>query len=387
MDGISREIESYLLRLSEQYPVVTVTGPRQAGKTTLCKRVFPYKPYVSLENLDVRAEAVEDPNGFLRKFPDGAIFDEIQRVPNLFSYIQTYVDSVSRNGFFILTGSQNFQLLHAVSQSLAGRTALLTLLPFSTSELPKEYAALSLETLLYRGFYPRVYKEGLDPTEAMAFYTATYLERDIRELIHVKNLGTFGHFLRACAGRTGQVLNIQSLSNECDISFATAKEWLSVLETSYILTRVSPHYQNLNKRLTKAPKLHFMDSGLVCYLLGISSPDQLLHHPLKGHIFESFVVVDLMKHHYNRARQPRFYYFRENNNHEIDLLMEDGPRLLPIEIKSSETASSHLIKNLEWYQKHNSLVDESYLVYAGQQERKLGSTQVYHYLHSHRILS
>ena len=386
MKEIKREIEEVLRRLSTQYPVVTITGPRQSGKTTLCKSVFQDKPYVSLENLDIRAEAVEDPNGFLRKFPNGAVLDEIQRVPTLLSYIQTRVDSQDVNGQFILTGSQNFQLLEAVTQSLAGRTALLTLLPLSTSELSGIVLDASVESMLYTGFYPRVYKESLNPTEAMAFYTATYLERDIRDLLQVKDLATFGHFLRACASRTGQTLNIQSLSNECDISFVTAKQWLSVLETSYILVKLQPHYINLNKRLAKTPKIHFLDSALVCYLLGITSKEQLVQHPLKGNIFESFVVTDLLKHHYNRGLQPRFYYFRENNNHEVDVLIENGQRLLAVEIKSSETVSPQLIKNLKWYQDQNPKLTESYLIYAGKQERMLGKTQVYTYQNTQKLL-
>ena len=251
---------------------VQVINYMELGKTTLCKTVFPKKQYVSLENLDIRHHALSDPNGFLRGYPEGAIFDEIQRVPTLLPYIQTIVDQTNKEGFFILTGSQQFELLSNISQSLAGRTALLTLLPFSIDEIytQKESQALSIEDIIYKGFYPRIFDKNLNPTEASRFYCSTYIERDVRSLINVTDLSRFEIFLKLCASRTGQILNVLNLGQECGISHNTAKSWLSVLEASYIITLVKPHYQNFNKRLIKAPKLYFLDTGLAAYLLDIT---------------------------------------------------------------------------------------------------------------------
>jgi uncharacterized protein len=364
---IKREIEVSLRRLARQYPVVTITGPRQSGKTTLVKRIFPNKPYVNLESPEIRQMALKDPKSFLSEYPHGAIFDEIQRSATLISYIQTIVDKNNKSGQFILTGSAQLELMQNVSQSLAGRTAILRLLPFSLSELKKGYKKeYTIDELLITGFYPRIYDKKLKASEALSFYVNTYIERDIRNLLNIKDLSRFETFLRLCAARTGQILNLSNLGNECGINHNTAASWLSMLEASYILFRLKPHYNNLSKRLVKAPKIYFYDTGLASYLLDINEVRQMKYHPLKGNIFETLVVSELLKARYNAVKESNLYYFRDNVGNEVDLILDNAGKVLPLEIKSGATFSEDMLKNLNYYLKINkNLQSKATLIYAG----------------------
>lgn len=336
----NRELGDKILQWARQYPVVTLTGPRQSGKTTLVKSLFPKHAYANLENPVERDYAASDPVAFLGQFSGGVVIDEIQRVPSLLSYIQCIVDeNPEEHGRFILTGSQNLQIMRGVSQSLAGRTALASLLPFSLTEIG---GGSDVWETLWRGFFPRIFHDNLNPTEALAFYTATYLERDVRELVKVKDLSRFSQFLRLCAGRTGQLLNAANLAADCGIAGKTALEWVSILEASYIIRRLPPWFANVSKRLSKTPKLYFLDTGLVCYLLGIDSPGQLANHPLRGAIFETFVMTEFWKHYANCGVTDRLFHYRDGAQREIDLVDECGSSRLLVEIKSGQTP------NAEW---------------------------------------
>ncbi len=343
---VRRTIQEQLERLAALHPVVTITGPRQSGKTTLARSVFPHHAYVSLETPSERALASEDPLAFLARFDGrGAILDEIQRVPELPSYLLSLVDEDPTPARFILTGSQSLSLLDRVSQSLAGRTALLELLPLDLAEVrrfpsPPE----DLDTVLWEGGYPRIHDRALPPNEWLADYTATYLERDVRSLLGVGDLATFHTFLRLCAGRTGQLLNLASLAADCGVAQPTARSWLSVLEASFIVFRLAPFHANLGKRLARRPKLYFHDSGLAASLLGIEDPRQLATHPLRGALFEGWVISEILKWHRNRARRPELAFYRERDRFEIDLLVERGERLTLIEVKAGRTPSGDYFK-------------------------------------------
>ncbi|MGD9822875.1 ATP-binding protein [Desulfobacter sp.] len=367
---IHRTVSDKTLQLASQYPVVTVTGPRQSGKTTLCKMLFPDKSYVSLENIDDRQFALNDPKGFLNKFPDGAVIDEIQRVPDLLSYIQTIVDEHQHEGMFIITGSQQFELMQHLSQSLAGRTALIRLLPFSIEEAYGQKAFSSLENTLYTGFYPRIFDKNLNPSEAMLFYVNTYVERDLRQLINIQDLSKFEVFLKLCAGRTGQILNLTSLGNDAGINHTTVKRWIGVLEASYIVKLLRPFYKNFNKRLVKSPKLYFLDSGLVSFLLDIQNETQMASHPLRGPIFEGLVVSELLKKRFNAGLTDNLYYFRDNTGNEVDIICDRGQELIPIEIKSGQTISSDFFKGLRFLRNLTDNIHRSYLVYGGNENYK-----------------
>ena len=363
---IEREAASKALKLAEQYPVVTITGPRQSGKTTLCRMIFAEKAYVSLEDVDERQYAINDPRGFLNRFPNGAVIDEIQRVPDLLSYIQTIVDDQQAEGFFIITGSQQFELLEGISQSLAGRTALLRLLPFTMNEAyDLNQFNISLDQVLYTGFFPRIFDKKLNPTEAMLFYVNTYLERDLRLLINIKDLSKFEIFLKLCAGRTGQVLNMSALGNDCGVNHATIKNWLSVLEASYIIKLLRPYYKNFNKRLIKAPKLYFLDTGLAAFLLDIQNDRQMASHPLKGALFESMVLSEILKKRFNTGRLDNLYYFRDNIGNEVDLVCDHGIEMDAVEIKSGQTIASDFFKGLRYLAKLTDTVRDSLLIYGG----------------------
>jgi predicted AAA+ superfamily ATPase len=363
---IQRTVEQHLLRLARQYPVITMTGPRQSGKTTLCQAAFPRKRYISLENLDSRRMAVKDPRRFLADLPDGAVLDEIQRAPELLSYIQGIVDERKKEGMFILTGSRQFELMDSVTQSLAGRTALVKLLPLSYAEV---YGGgkkrPDLNTVLFTGFYPRIFDKRLNPTEALAFYTTTYIERDVRSLIQVHDLSRFEMFLKICAAQTGQILNLSHLSNECGIAVNTVKSWLSVLEASYIVFFLKPHHKNFKKRLIKSPKLYFVDVGLAAFLLDIQDESHLKNHPLRGALFETFVVTETLKERFNHIQTNNMYYFRDNVGNEIDVLMDKGSEVVPVEIKSGQTVADEFFKGLNYYRKLNPAVKQSWLVYGG----------------------
>ncbi|MFY9825630.1 MAG: ATP-binding protein [Thermoanaerobaculia bacterium] len=338
---IERLLQPRLLDLATRYPVLTLTGPRQSGKTTLSRMAFPKLPYVSLENPAQREFAEEDPVAFFARYQDGCVLDEVQRVPQIFSYLQGLVDEDPTPGRFLLTGSQNLALVGGVTQSLAGRTTLTELLPLSLEEIrrfpdPPE----DLDTLLWQGGYPRIYERHLPAHEWLGDYVATYVERDVRQLVQVGDLLLFQTFLRLCASRTGQILNLASLASDCGISQPTARSWLSVLEASYIAFRLPPFFANIGKRLIKAPKLYFYDTGLVASLLNIENPRQLETHPLRGALFETWVVAEIAKAHLHRGRRPRLSFYRDRNGLEIDLILEKGADLVLVEVKSGQTPSS-----------------------------------------------
>jgi len=363
---IPRAVTEKVLSYAAQYPVVTITGPRQSGKTTLSMMLFPDKPYISLESLDDRTFAKTDPRGFLSNYPGGVILDEIQHVPELLSYIQTIVDKLRKNGMFILTGSRQFEVMDYVNQTLAGRTALVKLLPFSFNEISSLTEPVSLDKLIYTGFYPRIYDQHLDPTEAMSFYVSAYVERDVRSLLNIRDLSSFNIFLKLCAGRTGQILNMRSLGNDCGINHNTVKAWLSVLEAGYIIKILRPYYKNFNKRLVKAPKLYFIDTGLAAYLLGITSPEQVQTHPLRGALFETFVVAELLKNRFNSGAQDNLYYFRDSNGNEIDLIIDHGATVDLVEIKASQTVAVDFFKGFRYYAGLGGAIAKSYLIYGGE---------------------
>jgi predicted AAA+ superfamily ATPase len=345
---IARKLESKLRELAGYYPVVVVTGPRQAGKTTLCQATFPDKPYVSLESLDTRDFARSDPRGFLTEYHDGAIIDEIQQVPELLNYLQGEVDAKPESGRFILTGSQHFGLSQAIAQSLAGRCGVLALLPPDLEELGAfPNAPDDLFSTLWQGAYPRIYDRNIPAHQWLADYVITYVQRDVREVVNVGDLLAFSGFLKLCAGRTAQEINLSSLGNDAGISHNTVRAWLSILETSYIVHRLPAWHRNIRKQVVKAPKLHFFDSGLVCYLLGIHEPEQLRHHPLRGAVFESWVVSELYKAQVHRGEQPVMFHYRESRGAEIDLLIDRGECLHAIEIKSGATATADFFKHFQ----------------------------------------
>jgi predicted AAA+ superfamily ATPase len=392
---IQRALQSTLLRAARQYPVVTLTGPRQSGKTTLVRQAFARHDYVSLEDPDQRGFALEDPRGFLAQFSGPVILDEVQRVPGLFSYVQTSVDQDDSPGRFILSGSQNFLLLKSVSQSLAGRCAILHLLPFSLNELesrrpikissigrglPRRRSAGHADVMetLFQGFYPRIHDKGLDPQRWLRDYYQTYVERDVREIVNVGDIETFGRYVRLCAGRNGQLLNLSSLANDCGVTHTTAKRWLSVLEASFLILLLRPHHRNFSKRLIKTPKLYFLDSGLLCYLLRIRAPDDLRLHASRGSIFEGFVVAELLKNYLNAGQEPDLYFWRDSAGHEIDVLIERGEELMPVEIKSGQTVASDFFTGIRFWR---NLVDDEHapaaLVYAGDRSFRRQGVTVY----------
>jgi predicted AAA+ superfamily ATPase len=342
---IERRLTSTLLRLAGSFPVIVMTGPRQSGKTTLAKAIFADKPYVSLENPDELAFAVEDPKGFLRRFDSGAVFDEAQRWPELFSWLQGMVDENPAPGRFVITGSQQFGLLAGVSQSLAGRAGMTHLLPLSLAEIPGlTEPRFSLDNSMITGGYPALYSRQVAPEDWFASYVATYVERDVRQVLKIQDLSAFQRFLRLCAGRNGQLLNLSALAGEAGISHSTAHAWLSVLESSYLVHLLPPYYRNFGKRLVKSPKLYFLDVGLACWLLAIRSAETLALHPLRGALFESLVVSEFIKARYNKGVPADLYFWRDNNGVEADLVFETGTKLQPVEIKSGSTVTADYIK-------------------------------------------
>jgi uncharacterized protein len=344
--AFARTLAPTLLARARQWPMVTVTGPRQSGKTTLCRSTFPKLPYANLERPDTRRFAQTDPGGFLSQFPQGAVLDEIQRVPDLLSWIQVLVDEDATPGRFILTGSHSFELMGAVGQSLAGRTALLNLLPMSLAELRDAGLASSTNRLLHAGGYPRIHADQLDPAVALGDYFATYVERDLRQLIELRQLDAFRRFARLAAGRVGQVLNLHSLASDAGISDPTAKVWLGLLEQSFILRQLPPWFANLGKRLVKAPKLYFCDTGLAAWLIGINEESQLQNHPLRGALFENLVTMEFVKHAQHHGQTVGLHYYRDSSGLEVDLVVEQG--VAPghvglVEIKSGLTMHSSFL--------------------------------------------
>ncbi len=376
---VNRNLEPKLRQAAGQSPVLTITGPRQSGKTTLVKSVFEDHTYVNLELPHSRALASEDPLGFLKQFRSGVIIDEVQNVPELLSYIQVIVDEKPVRGRWILTGSQNFTLLEQVSQSLAGRTSLLQLHPLSWDEIrqfpqyPKD-----LEQALYTGGYPRIFAEGHNPTEWLGDYIQTYLQRDVRTLSNIGNLETFERFIQLCAGRSGSLIKYSNLAADCGISQPTARQWISVLEASFILVRVFPFHGNPRKRVTKMPKLYFLDTGLLCYLLDIRKPEHILSHPLRGQIFETWVVAEIMKSRFNQGVRDGLHFYRDHNGIEVDLVIPDVEKILLIEAKSASTPSSSMLRGTRQVKKHLQHLPQSlnaFVVYGGDsfQERKDGT--------------
>ncbi len=350
---IERDLAPRLTKAAQTWPSVTLTGPRQSGKTTLCRALFPHHPYETLEAPDVRAYAADDPRGFLAQFPKGAILDEVQRAPELLSYLQGIIDADPVPGSWILTGSQNLSLLESISQSLAGRTAVYNLLPLTHGETIRfPQHPMTLEETLFTGSYPRIFNEGQEVSEWLGSYTATYIERDVRTISNVGDLTTFQRFVTLCAGRTAQLLNYSSLAGDCGISQPTAKAWLGILETSFVTFRLPALYAKLRKRLVKMPKLHFYDTGLVCWLLGIRDPNQLRAHPLRGSIFETWVVSEIAKHRANRGETGGISFFRDRNGAEADLVVETPAGAMIVEAKSSQTASSSLFDGAKRVRKY-----------------------------------
>ncbi len=365
---IPRHLAPTLKKAALRSPVVTVTGPRQSGKTTLVRALFRGHDYVSLEDPDTRAFALEDPREFLGQFSGGAVIDEVQRAPELFAYLQGMVDADPAPGRFILTGSQNFLLMQSVGQSLAGRVSVLHLLPFSRSELTgrrgvalekigvtiprrRQSGGAVLLDVLHAGFYPRIHQRGVDTMRWLADYDRTYVERDVRSLLNVGDLTLFRDFLRLCAGRNAQLLNLTSLGNDCGVTHETARRWISVLEASFLIVRLRPHHRNFGKRLIKSPKIFFLDTGLLCHLLRIRSPEELRNHSSRGAVFESFVLSELYKKALNAGREADFYFWRDSTGHEIDFLWDSGKTLLPIEAKSGSTFASDFLSGLDWWRK------------------------------------
>lgn len=342
---ISRDIAEQVLECADQLPVVTITGPRQSGKTTLCRQLFAEHPYVSLEDPGIRQFALDDPKRFLGSYPDGAILDEVQRAPDLLSYLQGLVDADATPGRWILTGSQNLFLLSQVSQSLAGRAGIFHLLPLSRREAMRfPNAPETLEEAIFTGGYPRIFDRRLQPSAWLGMYAASYLERDVRQILNVGDIVTFQRFIQLAAGRTAQALNITDLAGDCGVAPATVSSWLSVLEASYISFRLPPYFRNISKRLAKTPKLYFYDTGLVCWLLGIQAPEQLRLHPLRGALFETWVVSELAKLRTRRdpALARNMYFYREKNLGEVDLLLENPYGVLLVEAKSGTTPDTSM---------------------------------------------
>ena len=363
---INRDLHKKLQEVAQYYPVITVTGPRQSGKTTLIKKAFPNLPYVLLETPDVRDRAQDDPKSFLEKYPKGAIFDEVQNVPKLFSYLQGIIDENDKIKF-VLSGSQNFLLLEKITQTLAGRTAVLKLLPFSLVELKDtKYSIKNSLEFIFKGAYPRLYDKKIPVSLFYADYIQTYVERDVRTIKNIGNLNTFRRFLQLCAGRIGQILNLDSLATDTGISVNTAKSWIAILEASYIVYQLQPHHKNFSKRLIKRPKIYFYDTGLACNLLKITTIDQLDTHYLKGGLFENFILNELLKARLNKAKPSNLYFWRDHHGKEIDCIIETPTKLIPVEIKSSKTYRSDFFKHLIYFNKlASNKASDSFLVYNG----------------------
>ncbi len=374
---IKRELESKLLEMAGKFPVVSVTGPRQSGKTTLLKKSFPDYTYTSLEDPDTRIIASEDPRSFLG-ISDRMVIDEIQRVPELFSYIQTLTDKTGISGQFIISGSQSFLLNKDIAQSLAGRVAVLRLLPFSYSELLEGRIKFgSYEELIYKGFYPRIYDKGISPLDFFPSYIQTYIERDLRLLQNIRDLNLFVRFMKLCAGRTGQLLNMNSLANDTGVSVNTVKSWISVLEASFVIFLLQPHHKNFNKRLVKMPKLYFFDTGLACSLLDIESASQLETHYLTGGLFENFVISELIKNRYHRGLRNNCYFWRDHRGNEVDCLIEKAQTLIPVEVKSARTYTKKLLSNLDYWAKiSGDKTTEAFLIYGGDNESQVGKNRI-----------
>ncbi len=368
---ITRELISSIKKKGKNMPVITITGPRQSGKTTLCKLAFPKHAYVSLENVDDRYFAETDPRGFLAQFKDAVIIDEAQYVPKLFSYIQGIVDERKKSNQFVLSGSQNFLLLEKISQSLAGRAAIFYLLPLSIKELKKsKKLKASYPYHLFNGFYPRLYDKKIDTNLFYDSYISTYIERDVRQIINVQNLSKFTLFLKCIAGRVGTLVNFAEIGNTVGLDAKTVQKWFSLLESSFICFLLPPYYRNYNKRLVKTPKLYFYDTGLACALLGIKNEDELILHWARGGVFENMVIADTIKSFYNKGRKPSLYFWRDNTGNEIDLIIDNSHKHTAIEIKSGTSINKNYFEGLSKYQElASSEIKDKIVVYGGNLSR------------------
>ncbi len=374
---VKRNIEKAIVSSAKLFPVITVTGPRQSGKTTLVKNIFSDKPYFNLELPDVNERIQQDPRAFFNKLENGAVIDEIQRLPELIRYIQGIVDERKQAGLFVLTGSNQFLLLNKINESLAGRVALFKLLPFSLSELNSDGIQASTDELILKGLYPAVQANNFPAYQTYQNYYETYLERDLRNLLNIRELSSFKKFVSLCAGRTAQILNTASLSNETGVSANTIKSWLSILEASYVLFLLQPWYDNINKRLVKSPKIYFYDTGLVSYLLGIENQSQLSRDPLRGSLFENMIVVEYFKRRYNKGLDARCFYFRDNHGNEIDLVIPSGNKLESVEIKSSQTYHTSFLKGLNFFNKvYPERCKNKLLIYDGDDIGEINDTMI-----------
>lgn len=383
-----RRLADFCLESAKKYPIVTIMGPRQSGKTTLAKSVFPDYPYINLEDPSTREIADRDPKALLNKYPDRLIIDEIQRAPALLSHIQVITDQQQRDGQYILTGSYQLELHDALVQSLAGRSSILELLPLSLSELAQQGGELTTNELLLSGFYPRLHVKNIEPAQMYRDYVKTYLERDVRRIINVKNLLQFQRFMKLCAARTGCVLNMDSLANEVGVSNKTIKEWISILQATFLVTLLTPYYENFGKQVIKSPKLYFTDVGLACHLLEIETLAQVDRDPLRGNLFETMVVMDLIKSRLNLGREPQLYYYRDSRKNEIDIIFKQGSQLIPVEIKSAQTISTSYLKRLNYFKKlvGDERCGQPCLIYAGEEEYELQEARFLNYHNAHHIL-
>ncbi|MBU1193382.1 MAG: ATP-binding protein [Proteobacteria bacterium] len=389
MNIINRAIEPVAKQLAGQYPVLTITGPRQSGKTTLCKKIFAHKPYANLESPDIRQFAIDDPRGFLAQFPNGAVLDEIQRAPDLISYIQPMVDENQSEGQFILTGSQQFEVSNSINQSLAGRTALIKLLPFSMEEIQSGFSLPSIDCLLYKGFYPRIWDKDLNPSQALGDYFETYIERDLRQLTSVNDLNLFQRFIKLCAGRIGQLLNMNSLANDAGVSHTTARNWLSILEASYIIFFLQPYHANISKRLVKSPKLYFYDVGLAAYLLNIQNETHIERDPLRGHLFENMVIAETLKYRFNHGKRNNLHFYRDSKGNEVDLLLLNGSKIFPVEIKAGMTITQDYFKGLNHFTTFfkDQVSQGAGLVYGGEDPQQRTGISIVPFYHLIELLN
>ena len=383
---ISRTLTQKIISLAEKFQVITLTGPRQSGKTTLVQDAFPTLPYVSLEEPDIRQIALTDPRGFLTNYPTGAILDEVQHTPELFSYIQSLVDGNTEIQF-ILAGSSNFLLMEKISQTLAGRTAILHLLPFSIAELTPNIPSLKrYESLIFKGQYPRIYDRDIAPTDFYPSYIQTYVEKDVRLMKNIGDINSFIRFIQLCAGRTGQLLSYAGLANDAGISPNTAKAWLSILESSYIVYRLQPFHRNFNKRLIKSPKLYFYDTGVACSLLGIRDEDQVSLHHMRGALFENLIINEFIKGNLHRGERHQAYFWQDSQGKEIDCLLVDGEKALPIEIKSGKTINNSYFANLKYWRNLAKMPDDyGYVVYGGEKSLQTSIGSFISWKHLDRI--
>lgn len=373
-----RSLEPVLQTAASQFPIVTLLGPRQSGKTTLVRHLFSQYAYVNFELIEVREAAMLDPHAFLRRYGQGVIFDEIQRIPEILSYLQVLVDQDRRPGRFILTGSYQLPLHASIAQSLAGRTAMLKLLPMSLLELAGAGIQLDADRAILYGGYPALYLNRLPPRSTYAGYLQTYVEGDVRQILQVNDLLSFQKFMRLLAGRVGQLINFEGLGNEVGVSSPTIKSWLSVLEASFLVHRLPPYFENFGKRLTKSPKLYFTDVGLACYLLGIESTEQLERDPLRGQLFENLVVMEVIKARFNQGAESRCYFLQDSKGHEVDLVYQMASQLVPMEIKSSETFRPDFLKNVEYFQAivGKERMPAGYVWYGGRESFDVRNIQV-----------